>query len=114
MCVLRCQGSSRRSRAEGGHATFTAWCGGPCNAIVAGPRFRSELAFEKYRLFRKCSSSRVRSVSIVTQAGALIGRDSELAMLNALVTEAAAGRGSSVLIEGEPGVGKSSLVRSAV
>ena len=50
----------------------------------------------------------------VTQAGALIGRDSELAMLDVLVTEAAAGRGSSVLIEGEPGIGKSSLVRSAV
>ena len=53
-------------------------------------------------------------MSTVTQAGALIGRDSELAMLDVLVTEAAAGRGSSVLIEGEPGVGKSSLVRSAV
>ena len=50
----------------------------------------------------------------VTQAGSLIGRDSELAMLDVLVTEAAAGRGSSVLIEGEPGIGKSSLVRSAV
>jgi len=53
-------------------------------------------------------------VPTVTQAGALIGRDSELAMLDVLVTEAAAGRGSSVLIEGEPGIGKSSLVRSAV
>ncbi len=50
----------------------------------------------------------------VTQAGALIGRDSELAMLDVLVTEAAAGRGSPMLIEGEPGIGKSSLVRSAV
>src|SRR5499427_10469128 len=76
--------------------------------------FGGELTFEKYRLFRKCSSSRVRCVSTVTQAGALIGRDSELAMLDVLVTEAAAGRGSPVLIEGEPGIGKSSLVRSAV
>ena len=50
----------------------------------------------------------------VTQAGALIGRDSELAMLDVLVTDAAAGRGSPMLIEGEPGIGKSSLVRSAV
>jgi DNA-binding CsgD family transcriptional regulator len=52
-------------------------------------------------------------VPTVTHAGALIGRDSELAMLDMLVTEAVAGRGSSVLIEGEPGIGKSSLVRSA-
>src|SRR5215469_6626570 len=76
--------------------------------------FPGELTFEKYRLFRKCSSSKVRCVPTVTQAGALIGRDSELAMLDVLVTEAAAGRGSPVLIEGEPGIGKSSLVRSAV
>jgi DNA-binding CsgD family transcriptional regulator len=53
-------------------------------------------------------------VPTVSQAGVLIGRDSELAMLDVLVTEAAAGRGGSVLIEGEPGIGKSSLVRSAV
>ncbi|HEY1344746.1 MAG TPA: ATP-binding protein, partial [Streptosporangiaceae bacterium] len=50
----------------------------------------------------------------VTLAGALIGRDSDLAMLAGLVTEVAAGRGSSVLIEGEPGVGKSTLVRAAL
>ncbi len=50
----------------------------------------------------------------VTPAGALIGRDSELAMLARLVREVAAGRGSSVFIEGEPGIGKSTLVRSAL
>ena len=50
----------------------------------------------------------------VTLAGALIGRDSQLAMLAELVTEVAAGRGSSVLIEGEPGIGKSALVRAAL
>jgi DNA-binding CsgD family transcriptional regulator len=50
----------------------------------------------------------------VTLAGALIGRDSELAMLAGLVTGVAAGRGSSVLIEGEPGIGKSALVRTAL
>jgi DNA-binding CsgD family transcriptional regulator len=52
-------------------------------------------------------------VSTVTQAGALIGRASEMAMLDVLVRDAAAGRGSAVLVEGEPGIGKSSLVRSA-
>jgi DNA-binding CsgD family transcriptional regulator/tetratricopeptide (TPR) repeat protein len=53
-------------------------------------------------------------VPTVTLARALVGRDDELAMLAGLMTEAAAGRGSSVLIEGEPGIGKSSLVRTAL
>jgi tetratricopeptide (TPR) repeat protein len=46
--------------------------------------------------------------------GALIGRDRELAVLAGLVKEVAAGRGGAVLIEGEPGIGKSALVRAAV
>jgi DNA-binding CsgD family transcriptional regulator len=46
--------------------------------------------------------------------GALIGRDSEMALLTGLIREVAKGRGSSVLIEGEPGIGKSALVRAAV
>ncbi len=50
----------------------------------------------------------------VTPAGALIGRDSEIALLTELVQEVSAGRGSSVLIEGEPGIGKSALVRAVV
>ncbi|HXP20522.1 MAG TPA: AAA family ATPase [Streptosporangiaceae bacterium] len=50
----------------------------------------------------------------VTLAGALVGRDSEMAMLARLMKEAAAGQGSSVLIEGEPGIGKSALVRAAL
>ena len=50
----------------------------------------------------------------VTPAGALVGRDSEMALLTRLIREVARGRGSSVLIEGEPGIGKSELVRAAV
>jgi tetratricopeptide (TPR) repeat protein len=50
----------------------------------------------------------------VTLAGALVGRDTELALLTGLVKEVAGGRGGSVLIEGEPGIGKSALVRAAV
>ena len=49
-----------------------------------------------------------------TLAGALVGRDSETAMLVRLVTEVTGGQGSSVLIEGEPGIGKSALVRAAL
>ncbi len=50
----------------------------------------------------------------VTPAGALVGRDSEMALLTRLIREVARGRGSSVLIEGEPGIGKSALVQAAV
>jgi DNA-binding CsgD family transcriptional regulator len=53
-------------------------------------------------------------VPTATLAGALIGRDSELTMLAGLMRDVAAGRGSSVLIEGEPGIGKSALVRTAL
>ena len=49
----------------------------------------------------------------VTPAGTLVGRDSEMALLTGLIKEVAKGRGSSVLIEGEPGIGKSALVRAA-
>ncbi|MGN6677352.1 MAG: AAA family ATPase, partial [Streptosporangiaceae bacterium] len=50
----------------------------------------------------------------VTTAGTLVGRDSELATLVSLVHEVAGGNGASVLIEGEPGIGKSMLVRAAL
>ncbi len=50
----------------------------------------------------------------VNPAGALVGRESEMALLTGLIRELARGRGSSVLIEGEPGIGKSALVRAAV
>src|SRR6516225_4030741 len=56
-------------------------------------------------------TSSVRFMTPVTLAGALVGRDDELALLAGLAREAARGRGSSVLIEGEPGIGKSALVR---
>src|SRR5512140_281550 len=50
----------------------------------------------------------------LTSAGALLGRDAELTLLTGLIREVARGRGNSVLIEGEPGIGKSALVRAAV
>lgn len=46
--------------------------------------------------------------------GPFIGRDCELAVLADLVRGIAAGRGGAVLIEGEPGIGKSALVRAAL
>src|SRR5579863_8804914 len=46
--------------------------------------------------------------------GELVGRDCELAFLDGLVADVAAGQGGAVLIEGEPGIGKSTLVRTAL
>jgi tetratricopeptide (TPR) repeat protein/transcriptional regulator with XRE-family HTH domain len=46
-------------------------------------------------------------------AGALLGRESELAMLAGLVAALNTGHGSAVLIEGEPGIGKSALAEAA-
>ena len=46
-------------------------------------------------------------MSPVTAAAVLVGRDNELALLDGLLREAARGRGGAVLIEGEPGIGKS-------
>ena len=50
----------------------------------------------------------------VNPAGALVGRDGEMALLTGLIREVARGRGNSVLIEGEPGIGKSALLRAVV
>src|ERR1700753_2962112 len=50
----------------------------------------------------------------VTPAGALVGRDRKSARLPELVKKLSVGHGGSVLIEGEPGIGKSALVRAVV
>ena len=57
---------------------------------------------------------RLAELPWLTGAGALVGRDNEMALLNGLIRDVARGRGGSMLIEGEPGIGKSALVRAAV
>ena len=42
----------------------------------------------------------------------LVGRDAELAVLDALITQAKAGAGGVVLLTGEPGVGMTRLARA--
>src|SRR5262249_56546800 len=42
----------------------------------------------------------------------LVGRDAELAMLCSMFREAAAGEGQAVFIQGEPGIGKTSVVEA--
>ena len=44
----------------------------------------------------------------------IIGRGAEQTRLHELVGEVAAGRGRSVLVEGEPGIGKSSLIAAGI
>ena len=46
-------------------------------------------------------------------AAALVGRDDELALLDGLLRESVRGRGGAMLIEGEPGIGKSALAHAA-
>ena len=60
------------------------------------------------------AGSKIGAMSPVTAAAVLVGRDNELALLDGLLREAARGRGAAVLIEGEPGIGKSALVHAAV
>lgn len=43
----------------------------------------------------------------------LVGRDGELSRLAGWIREVAEGRGRAVLVDGEPGIGKSALVRAA-
>jgi DNA-binding SARP family transcriptional activator len=52
----------------------------------------------------------VRSQAPVTRRPSFVGRDDALGRLEAAVAEAAAGRTRIVLVEGEPGIGKTSLV----
>jgi predicted ATPase len=48
-----------------------------------------------------------------TRSASLVGRDRQLAILDELVADVVAGRGHSVWIEGEPGIGKSTLLDAA-
>ena len=50
----------------------------------------------------------------VTPAGMLAGRADELALLDGYLRDLARGSGNAVLIEGEPGIGKTTLVRTAL
>src|SRR5579864_8032288 len=84
-----------------------------CNGADARRRL-GEFLSDMFSLFSKCSGSRVWSMHSLTPAGALVGRRSAMALLTGLIRDVARGRGGSVLIEGEPGIGKSALVRAAV
>ena len=58
--------------------------------------------------------STLSTVHPVTAAGVLAGRADELALLDGLLRDLARGSGNAVLIEGEPGIGKTALIRTAL
>src|SRR5580692_9249837 len=81
------------------------------------------LAGETRAMFESSARGRTQARTCKTLATAmppqvavssLIGRDRELATLMRLVRNVAAGRGGSLLVEGEPGIGKSALVGTAL
>ena len=78
--------------------------------LIADPA----LAIADPTLAPACGAAPAAASELPAGVPHLSGRDNELAMLARHMREAAAGRGSSVLIEGEPGIGKSELVRAAL
>jgi DNA-binding CsgD family transcriptional regulator len=64
-------------------------------------------------LFWRYSGGTIHLVPEPALSGQLVGRGPELSRLISCAAEATAGRGQAVLIEGEPGIGKSALVRAA-
>src|SRR5947209_8264593 len=48
------------------------------------------------------------------QSAAVIGRETELAAARRVMAEAAAGRGSVLIVVGEPGIGKTALLNALV
>ena len=50
----------------------------------------------------------------VAPDGGLVGREAELGVLREFVDGVAAGRGGSVWVEGEPGIGKTALVEAGL
>jgi AAA ATPase domain len=60
------------------------------------------------------AASTLYLVHPVTAAGVLAGRADELSLLDGLLRDLTRGSGNAVLIEGEPGIGKTALVRAAL
>jgi class 3 adenylate cyclase/tetratricopeptide (TPR) repeat protein len=64
-----------------------------------------------YRVLRETSAKTLFDVAVARGLSVAVGRTSELELLDADFSRAASGSGCAVLIRGEPGIGKSRLIR---
>ena len=62
---------------------------------------------------RRIGGAAVASGKSLNPGAALVGRETELGQIDRLLAEAAAGRCTALLLEGEPGVGKTTLLETA-
>jgi len=69
-------------------------------------------AIEAWRALRERPSWEMHEVSSASEATPLVGRTGEMALLFRCWEQAEAGHGQVVLLRGEPGIGKSRLVRA--
>src|SRR5688572_9428620 len=60
------------------------------------------------------SRHKVRVVTPATASTPIVGRDREVRMLHEAIAASASGHGQVVLLEGEPGIGKTRLVAAAI
>src|SRR5580700_4865460 len=74
----------------------------------------ANLCPKKNRLFGRCPASTLRDMQPVSPVGVIAGRANELSLLDGYLRELTRGSGNAVLIEGEPGIGKTTLVRTAL
>src|SRR5215469_6805491 len=82
-------------------------------ASTCGYRPKPRLRPHLFRLLRVCPTGTVRSMPPDAPAG-FVGREAELSLLSGFLRELPRGTGNAVLIEGEPGIGKTALVRALV
>ncbi len=79
--------------------------------LDSAPLDRDSLDGADVRLDRSAARDPAHPPASVRDAPPLVGRTPELALLADLLARLAAGSGCTVLIEGEPGIGKSRLLR---
>src|ERR1700761_2733655 len=84
------------------------------SASLESASSRPNLCPKKNRLFRTCPASTLCDMHPVTPTDVLAGRVDELVLLDGYLRDLARGGGNAVLIEGEPGIGKTTLVRTAL
>ena len=60
-----------------------------------------------------CRGAHASGDSAIDDRGRLVGREAELAHLDRWLDEVLAGHSQPLLLEGEPGIGKTSLLRAA-